>query len=250
MAFGKKSAEIQRLQAELTQVRTELARIEPFKADAELIHDKYERYTQDGFDISQAFKEAVKAADEARRHEVVMGIVATLSPVMKLQLLDKFFGDEELKRELETERQRELQRAAREVDIEHLRAITAQEGSINLKQIPAGNKVAINLCSGSLDVRYRKIAPEEATSRRIEGVMADQGFVHVLSATGEARSDKDEVYEHELITFGTPDEKFNFKPVAYFDSEVEMRRKDGDTVMLGLDLMQVSINGQDILLRD
>ncbi|MEO7364646.1 MAG: hypothetical protein ABIV43_04055 [Candidatus Saccharimonadales bacterium] len=255
MAFGKK-ARIQQLELEAAVRDQELTEIGPYIDIAKEIQAGVGKIALETGNFDQAFSQTIADVSRERRMVAVQQIAQTLPPETLLTVLGKAYGDEEIKHALADIRQQELNKLNVRLTIDQLISKFKSTGIINLRDVELGSPVDIYFCEPMDPQFLRKHSPASTMSRQISGRMEPGGVVRVLEDTinSEWLSDIDQLSDHEAVTIGTrnlgskPTSPLN--PEMYVDALVtvqNVRLKVCDPI--ALDLMQVTVNGQDLVER-
>jgi hypothetical protein len=237
-----------RLRAEIARLQAELDAVRPYLGLAHEIHDHVQHVSEQAHGAvgADALAAAVNAVPQRERAEAARAVFAQLSPEAQWTVLERVFGDTELRDLLEADRVRGVARA----DRRQLAASIASGHSVDLCRVPEDEVLTLGLfreadvaagadrgpasssCARRLVLRA---VDGSGTFQVLEDVYNPNGGLFVTPEYDEAAWRKaDRLPAHALVRLGSITDaggKRSFEPMLFrrgrVDVESEGQLKEG-----------------------
>lgn len=224
-----------RLRAEIARLEAEIDAVRPYLGLAREISESVARLHEDAAPGSAALAAALDAVPARERADVARKVFERLSPEEQWAVVERLFGDEELRSLLETER---AMRVAQATDIAARVALAAEvrpRGQLDSDRIPAGEPLTLGLfrendvaaasargpkstsCARRLTLR----AAGDGTFQVLEDVFNPSGGYFVTSDYDEDVWRSDRLRPHALVRVGSV-AGGSFTPTLFLGGRVDI----------------------------
>lgn len=256
MRRTRRRAEVARLEAEIEDAR-------PFLALAREISEEVTRVAADG-GAAEAVIEAVETIPRRERLDVARAVFDRLPPDRQWAVIERTFGDEEIRAALAAEREERLAQARRASARRALTARARVGNAFDTRHIPADEQLTVGLFREA-DVRAaiarghtcttcaRRVVllgrSEPGTFQVIEDVFNPAGGYFVTGRYDEETwRTHDRLRAHSLVRAGSITEKTagrSFEPVLYAGGRVDFE-VDGEPLAGRLHLGYLLVGDHDV----
>lgn len=130
--------------AELARLRAEVEDARPFVALAREIHEEVRRLAAEGAD-GEAVAEAVEAVPRAQRVAMARAVFDRLAADQQWAVLDRVFGDEDIREALAAERAVRMARAARSLARREVLDGIGAHARLDTRTVPVGESLTLGL---------------------------------------------------------------------------------------------------------